>query len=115
MRGNNEVNKWFINQFFLSINAERQELSENDEAPLVKHDLTNQITYVVKGEGIGMFGDEIRALSEGDVIMIPLSTPHSFKSKSKTMEMRHYHWPQDHLETDRIILRDDISGILNTS
>lgn len=115
MQGNNEAIKWFKNQFFLSINAERQKLSENDEAPLVKHNLTNQITYVAKGEGIGMFGDEIRTFSEGDVIMIPLSTPHSFKSRGKTMELLHYHWPQDHLETDRTILRDDISGVLITS
>lgn len=109
MQEKNEVIEMFKKEFFLSINAERQVLCENDKAPLVRHDFTNQITYVLKGEGIGMFGDEIRELSEGDIIMIPLCTQHSFKSTNKTMELLHYHWPKDRLDTDRTIIKDDIS------
>lgn len=112
MQENTAVVQQFKNQFFLSIGAENQKLTENAAAPLVKHDLTNQITFVAQGEGVGIIGDEIRCFSEGDVIMIPLKTPHSFKCKGKKLELLHYHWPKDFLETDRTILREDTSEML---
>lgn len=97
----------FKHDFFKSIGSELQELQKMDDAPLVMHKLTNQITYVVKGEGIAVLGDEIRTISEGHILAIPRKMQHCFKCVGQLLILQHYHWPQDYLETDRVILQED--------
>lgn len=98
----------FKEDFFRTIGSEKQELYKDDMAPLVMHSFTNQITYVAKGKGFGLLGDEIQSVSEGDVLFIPKKTKHSFKSKGDVLVLYHYHWPREFLDEDRLVLQEDM-------
>lgn len=96
----------FKENFFRTVGSELQELKEADAAPLVIHNLTNQVTYVVQGKGIGVIGDEKKFISKGDILLIPMKTKHSFRCCGDSLVLYHYHWPKDDLETDRVILQN---------
>jgi mannose-6-phosphate isomerase-like protein (cupin superfamily) len=57
-----------------------------DEAPLYhKHEDTEQVFYILEGEGVLTIGDERQQFRviPGDVVRVPLSTLHSVKADKK--------------------------------
>lgn len=89
-------------------NGERLVLKYSDKNPLVYHKKTEQITYISKGEGIAILDNQKINIYEGQVIIIPKKTQHSFKSITSSLVTYHIHWPKDYLDTDRYIKKDNV-------
>lgn len=86
-----------------------QILDRTSPRPGVVHRTMGQLTFVASGQGRGMFNGERCELNAGDLILIGADCTHAFASDSE-MLLRHFHWPQAALDTDRHILTDRVDG-----
>ncbi|MCB9245073.1 MAG: cupin domain-containing protein [Flavobacteriales bacterium] len=52
------------------------------EVKLHKHEYHTETIVVLEGKAIMQIGDETRTISKGDLILIPVNTPHSVRTLS---------------------------------
>lgn len=91
-----------INEMFDHLGEEPQILTPNSPSPLVYHNVMGQMTFVVRGTGLGAFDGDIVPLSAGLVVYLAATCRHAFKSTSSELELRHWHWPPELLFSDRL-------------
>lgn len=84
--------------------TESQILYPGSDKPLVRHQYTQQITYVKDGRGLTCLNGECIGINKGDLITMEAQTSHSFLAQSEELHLIHWHWPKDKLEEDREIL-----------
>jgi hypothetical protein len=91
-----------------------QTLTADSPQPLVIHRKMGQLTLVAAGAGyISLDGAE-HMVQAGDLAVLSRDCPHAFRTDSR-LELRHWHWPQEYLETDRSILQAHYSFRLGSS
>ncbi len=91
-----------------------QILTDESERPLVIHHQTKQITYVLKGQGKIYLDADIHYISEGNLILIDQNTPHSFAGYDEELQLVHWHWPENQVDTDRNVLKMACTELFRT-
>lgn len=84
-----------------------QVLTPKDLKPIVKHLKTNQLTFVLDGEGKVVVNDEILEIKANDVVYIPKNSTHSFIAFSDELKLFHIHLPYEYIESDREVIKRD--------
>ena len=82
-------------------------LTPEDNSPVVVHKKTNQLTYIMDGEGIAVLNGQEIELKKGSVVLVEAGTTHQFFVKSKEMILFHIHIPDEGRENDRYILEGE--------
>ena len=82
-------------------------LYPSDNSPSVVHDKTNQLTYVVEGEGRAYLNGVQIDLAPGDSVFVSAGTAHSFKAKSPRLVLFHIHVPDEGRDADRRIVEGE--------
>lgn len=85
-----------------------QVLTGESPRPLVVHRTMGQLTLVRAGRGYASLGGETLPIEAGDLLVMAPGCEHSFRCPSGELELRHWHWPQALLNTDRTILADTL-------
>ena len=85
-----------------------QVLTPNDLKPLVKHIKTNQLTFVLNGDGQVVIDDEFIDIKKDDVVYIQKNSTHSFIANSNKLELFHIHLPYEFIENDREVIKNNI-------
>jgi mannose-6-phosphate isomerase-like protein (cupin superfamily) len=57
-------------------------LQPGEEIGLETHEDTDQVFYIVKGEGYAAVGDESHAFERGSLVVVPAGTPHNLVNDS---------------------------------
>lgn len=83
-----------------------QVITSDTAKPLVIHYQTNQATYVKNGNGYIALSGKIRSISQGDFILIEKGISHSFMVEESEMNLVHFHWPIEKLESDRNVITE---------
>jgi len=81
-----------------------QVLTTDSPHPLIVHRVMGQITFVAAGTGLASLAGQAVELNPGDVFILSPNCEHAFRCQGDALELRHWHWPQALLETDRIVL-----------
>ena len=71
---------------------------------LVVHHRMGQLALVRRGRGYASLDGETISIEGGDLIIMAAGCKHSFMCPHDELELRHWHWPQALLHTDRTIL-----------
>jgi hypothetical protein len=85
-----------------------QVLLPDSPHPLVEHRIMGQLTAVVGGTGWVCTDGVEYEVSVGDLILIAPRCSHAFLARDR-LELRHHHWPQAQLDSDRYILTTDFT------
>ncbi|MEU4283594.1 cupin domain-containing protein [Nocardiopsis dassonvillei] len=80
-----------------------QRLTSHSPSPLVMHKHMSQLTVVAEGAGLICLDGSEMPIKKGDLAILSETCPHSFRATPELI-LRHWHWPQELLETDRLIL-----------
>ncbi|MBF6064435.1 AraC family ligand binding domain-containing protein [Nocardia terpenica] len=83
-----------------------QVLTPDSDRPLVVHHIMGQVTLIAGGTGYVLMDDAEFAVGPGDLLVLSPRCRHSFYCPEGELTLRHWHWPQRELHTDRTILRD---------
>lgn len=102
-------NQELLSSFFKNLDSFSQTIVPHSEKPLVRHNETNQMTYVSEGEGYVLIEDKKSYILKGDLIFISKGNTHSFATNSK-LGLLHYHWPKELLGNDREVIENCFSG-----
>lgn len=92
------------------LNGEIMILTKNSDKPLVFHKQTNQMSFVISGNGIVYLNNEKFEVKNGDLIIIPIMTKHSFVAISNEFKLGYIHWPLDYIKEDRFIDKNDVQA-----
>jgi len=106
-------NQMLFRDMMFSIKSMQQTLTQESDCPLIKHEKTSQITYVESGSGICKRGKDEVKLSAGTIVFIAAGTPHSFKALDSKLLLIHYHWNNEAVVQDRIIIKPSYSFMEN--
>lgn len=79
-------------------------LTTEDNSPVVVHDHTDQITYVVEGSGTAYLNGKEQKVSAGNIFLIASGTTMRFIANSEGLTLFHIHVPDTGGENDRRIL-----------
>lgn len=82
-------------------------LTPNDNSPVVVHKMTNQLTYVIEGEGITVLNGKAEDIFPGRAILVEAGTTHQFIAKSNKLTLFHIHVPDEGRDEDRYIVEGD--------
>lgn len=93
---------------FDELGEPEQVLTPGSPSPLVVHEYMGQLTYVTMGEGYIALAGQTFELATDDLIVMAPGCEHSFLCPSGTLHLRHWHWPQELLATDRTILMGEL-------
>ena len=86
-----------------------QTLKIGDPAPIVKHKITSQMTYVLKGHGAAIIDGKLIKINQGQRIDIKQNQTHSFFAIKEDLLLFHVHVPFFTVEEDRYVLEKDIN------
>lgn len=78
-----------------------------DNSPLVVHRFTNQLTYVISGEGIVSLNGIEKKVQSKDFVFVEAGTTHSFVALSDELTLFHIHIPDEGRDSDRFIVSGD--------
>ncbi|GAB2961006.1 cupin domain-containing protein [Saccharothrix stipae] len=93
-----------VREMFTHLGEPVQVLTPDSGRPLVVHHVMGQLTMIDRGTGYITVDGQAFPLTAGDLYVISPGTPHSFRSTGDELHLRHWHWPQHLLHTDREIL-----------
>lgn len=79
-------------------------LKKEDNSPTVVHDITFQITFVIKGNGIVFLDGIGKKISKMDIIMVKPGCTHRFIANESGLVLFHIHIPEEGRRFDRRIL-----------
>lgn len=82
-------------------------LTPEDNSPIIVHKKTNQLTYVVKGEGVVVLNGKEEKIIEGSSILVEAGVTHQFKVYSDELTLFHIHIPDEGRDNDRYIVEGD--------
>lgn len=82
-------------------------LTPNDNSPIVVHKATNQLTYVVSGEGTIVLDGEAKYIEKGSCIFVEAGMTHQFIANSAELTLFHIHIPDEGRDNDRFIVEGD--------
>ena len=82
-------------------------LTPKDNSPIVVHKMTNQLTYVVSGEGTIVIDGEAQYIEKGSCIFVEAGMTHQFKANSAELTLFHIHIPDEGRDNDRFIVEGD--------
>jgi mannose-6-phosphate isomerase-like protein (cupin superfamily) len=93
-------------EMFAELGEPAQALGPDSPHPLVVHGVMGQLTLVVSGTGFASLAGETFAIEPGDLIVMEPGCQHSFYCPVDELVLRHWHWPQALLDTDRVIITE---------
>ncbi len=79
-------------------------LTPTDNSPTVVHRKTNQLTYIIKGNGYAYLNDAKQEVHAGTMLFIEAGTQHRFVAISNELVLFHIHVPDEGRECDRYII-----------
>lgn len=79
-------------------------LTKEDNSPVVIHDHTDQITYIVEGSGTAYLNGKEQKVNAGNIFLIKSGTTMRFIANSESLTLFHIHIPDTGRENDRRIL-----------
>ncbi len=82
-------------------------LTPQDNSPIVVHKRTNQLTYVIEGDGTVVVNGQVKDIHKGMTIFVEAGNTHQFTAKSDSLVLFHIHIPDEGRETDRFIIEGD--------
>ena len=82
-------------------------LTPADNSPVVVHRVTNQLTYVISGEGIVSLNGIEKKIRSKDCFFVEAGTKHSFVALSDELTLFHIHIPDEGRDSDRFIVSGD--------
>ena len=82
-------------------------LQEGDNSPVVIHDYTNQLTYIVKGSGVAYLNGLKQKVRDGSIVLIEAGTTHRFVAEPGGLTMLHVHIPDSGRDNDRRVVEGD--------
>lgn len=82
-------------------------LTLDDNSPIVVHKKTNQLTYVIEGEGTVVLNGKAEDIHQGKAIFVEAGTAHQFIAKSNNLVLFHIHIPDEGHDVDRYIVEGD--------
>ncbi|MEV6927298.1 AraC family ligand binding domain-containing protein [Dactylosporangium sp. NPDC051485] len=81
-----------------------QVLTADSPHPLVRHGTMGQLTLIRRGHGYITIAGHHQTIGPGDLFIMAPGCPHAFRCLDGELELGHWHWPQELLDTDREIL-----------
>lgn len=91
---------------FHELGEPAQVLTPDSPRPLVVHHVVSQLTLVVEGHGLGAFAGTVLELFPGTLLLLAPGCEHAFRAPRGQLVLQHWHWPQDHLASDRTIVSE---------
>ena len=82
-------------------------LTPEDNSPIVVHKKTNQLTYIIAGEGIAIINGISQKIKKDSVVFIEAGSRHQFVATTKEMTLFHIHIPEEGRNNDRIIVEGE--------
>lgn len=82
-------------------------LSPSDNSPVVVHKSTNQITYILNGNGKVVLNSKAKRIKKGDIVLINAGVTHQFFAKSAELTLFHIHLPDEGRDSDRFIVQGE--------
>lgn len=82
-------------------------LTPKDNSPVVIHKKTNQLTFIVSGEGTIILNGEEKKIKQGNCIFVEAGMPHQFIADSDELTLFHIHIPDEGRDNDRFIVKGD--------
>lgn len=112
MKNNISIEQFLMNSFNLLKEHPQQgryfhHLTEADNSPVVVHNVTNQLTFVVQGHGTAYLNDEIYKIEKKDILLIEAGTTHRFTAGEEGLTLFHIHIPDDGRDNDRNVLEGE--------
>lgn len=95
-----------IGRMFDDLGESRQELTAASERPIVVHHSVGQMTFVAEGRGYALLADQEIEISRGDLLILRPGCEHAFHARDGALVLRHWHWPQATLASDRHIVTE---------
>lgn len=83
------------------------ELTPFDNSPTVVHKQTNQLTYVLSGDGIVYLNGKPQNLMAKTVVVIDAGILHRFVATSEKLILFHIHVPDEGRDNDRFIVEGE--------
>ena len=93
-----------LTTMFDALGEPPQVLTTQSPHPLVVHHVMGQITFVAAGTGLASLAGHTLELNPGDLFIMSPGCEHAFLCQGDDLHLRHWHWPQALLETDRTVL-----------
>ena len=84
-----------------------QILGGTSESPIVFHERTDQVTFVLRGTGYFFNGKDFWDIGEGDIVLIAKGERHGFAATSGSLTLFHIHMPYEYLENDRFVVNHE--------
>lgn len=82
-------------------------LTPKDNSPVVVHKKTNQLTYIVDGEGIVVLNGEEKRITAGNCVFVEAGMTHQFKAYGDELTLFHIHIPDEGRDNDRFLVEGD--------
>lgn len=82
-------------------------LTPKDNSPTVVHKMTNQLTYVISGDGIVVLDGKKRYIEKESCIFVEAGMTHQFIANSDELTLFHIHIPDEGRDNDRFIVEGD--------
>lgn len=82
-------------------------LTPKDNSPTVVHKKTNQLTYVISGDGIVVLNGKEMKINVGSGIFVEAGVTHQFIAYSDELVLFHIHIPDEGRDNDRFIVEGD--------
>lgn len=82
-------------------------LSPDDNSPTVVHKQTNQLTYVLGGNGIVFLDGRPQNLKADSALVIKAGVSHRFVATSEKLVLFHIHIPDEGRDKDRFIIEGE--------
>lgn len=82
-------------------------LTPEDNSPIVVHKKTNQLTYVISGEGTIILNGEAKKIETGNSFFVEAGMTHQFRAYSEELTLFHIHIPDEGRDNDRFIVEGD--------
>lgn len=82
-------------------------LKPEDNSPTVVHKKTNQLTFVIEGNGIVVLNGKTEYIEKGKCVIVNAGTLHQFKATSDKLTLFHIHIPDEGRDNDRYIIEGD--------
>ena len=82
-------------------------LTPKDNSPIVVHEKTNQLTYVISGKGTIVLDGEAGKIETGNSFLVEAGVTHQFMADSEELILFHIHIPDEGRDNDRFIVEGD--------
>nr|WP_295306046.1 cupin domain-containing protein [uncultured Blautia sp.] len=100
-------NSYLLLQGYVKGGRYFHKLTPLDNSPTVVHKQTNQLTYVIEGEGVVTLNGKSEKIKKDSAVFIEAGTTHRFNAVSDNLILFHIHVPDEGREKDRYIIEGD--------